>query len=342
MDGRLPAVAEAVASLAASARAGDLDAAAALEALTAVRALSAGMERCELALLDAIHGAGVPWGQVAAAMGAARRQTAQKRHADLAARYPAPIGEGDIPAGGAPAAAPPPGEDVGAGEAARPATDAEWSATMRHRPVAGLGKEWTFTEPSQSSSDVVLWRDRTTRAGGARRTWHPKAGWEAQGPGAWGRIGPVQPSRVKALAYAAEKFEHQRRSQTPAGPDVPLAGLPGWALRQTLEEKDRRVWRVIAPGGAVAGLVSPAWGGSRYWSASLGDPAREYYRPVAVYPGEPGLAAGDGSDWRTRDAAAYGVAAEHDESIPSPAEALAVAAAERQRRKAERAAGDPA
>ena len=101
MDGRIPAVAEAVASLAASARSGEMDGGTALAALTAVRALGAEMERCELALMDALRDAGVSWGQVAAAMGAARRQTAQKRHADLAARHPA---SGDA----APAAGEPP------------------------------------------------------------------------------------------------------------------------------------------------------------------------------------------------------------------------------------------
>lgn len=338
MDGRLPAVAEAVASLAADARAGELDGEASLEALTAVRALSAGMERCELALLDALHDAGVPWSKVAAAMGSARRQSGQKRRSDLAARYASPAPE----AGEAITVPPADGEAESGAEAPRPRTDAEWSASMRHHAVPGLGPEWTFAEPSESSSDAILWRDKVTRAGGARQARWPKKGWEPTGRFHWIGIGPDQSSRAKALRYAAEQFERERRKETPAGPDVPLAGLPGWALRQTLDEKDRRAWRVIAPDGAVAGLVSPAWGG-RHWSASRGDPAREFYHPVAISPWEPGTAAGeDGSDWRTRDAAAYGVAAEHDESVPSPAEALALAAAERQRRKAERAAGEPA
>jgi hypothetical protein len=340
LDGRLPAVAEAVASLAADARAGELDSDAALAAFTAVRTLSAEMERCELALLDALHGAGVPWSQVAAAMGSPRRQAAQKRRSDLAARY-APGSPPDVGEATAEAPLPPADSETEAGaEAPRPRTDEELARSLRHHPVPGLGAEWTFAEPSESSGDVILWWNKATRAGGARHAW-PKKGWEPTGPRFWTGIGPAQSSRAKALRYAAEKFEHKRRKETPAGPDVPLPGLPGWALRQTLDEKDRRAWRVIAPDGAVAGSVFPAWGG-RYWSASLGDPAREFYHPVAVYPWEPGTAAGDGSDWRTRDAAAYGVAAEHDESLPSPAEALARAAAERQRRKEERDAGESA
>jgi hypothetical protein len=333
LDGRLTAVAEAVASLAAGARAGEMDGGAALAAFTAVRALSAEMERCELALMDALRDSGVPWGQVAAAMGAARRQTAQKRHADLAARHP-------VPAGGAPAAPPSPDlpGDGDAGESPRPQTDEEWSASMRHRPVPGLGKEWTYALPSESSSDAILWWNKTTRAGGARHTW-PRKGWEPTGKFSWIGTGPSQPSRLKALQYAAEMFEARRRKETIAGPDVPLPGLPGWCLRQTLAQKDRRTWQVIAPDGAVAGTVYPGWSGSRrHWSAESGDPAREFHHGIAVTPWEPGLRAGaDGDEWRTRDAAAYGVAAEHDETVPAPSEALALAAAGRQRRKEEHA-----
>jgi hypothetical protein len=340
LDGRLPAVADAVASLAASARAGDLDAGAALEALTAVRALSAGMERCELALMDALRDAGVPWSQVAAAMGAARRQTAQKRHADLAARHPAPATGGDAPPAAPPAAPPPalPG-DVDAGEAPPPRTDEEWSASMRHRPVPGLGKEWTYALPSESSGDAILWWNKTTRAGGARQAW-PRKGWEPTGKFSYMASGPSQPSRLKALQYAAGTFEARRRKETIAGPDAPLPGLPGWWLRQTLAQKDQRTWQVIAPDGAVAGTVYPGWSGSRrHWAAETGDPAREYHHGIAVTPWEPGLQAGpDGEEWKTRDAAAYGVAAEHDETVPAPSEALALA----QRLKEERAAGKPA
>ena len=343
MDGRIPAVAEAVASLAASARSGEMDGGTALAALTAVRALAAEMERCELALMDALRDAGVSWGQVAAAMGAARRQTAQKRHADLAARHPAPASGDAAPAAGEPATPPPalPGADGDAGESPGPRTDAERSAMMRHRPVPGLGKEWTYALPSESSSDAILWWNRTTRAGGARQAW-PRKGWEPTGKVSWTGIGTPQPSRLKALQYAAERFEARRRKETIAGPDVPLPGLPGWCLRQTLAQKDRRAWQVIAPDGAVAGTVYPGWSG-RHWSAESGDPAWEYHRGIAVTPWEPELAAtSDGDEWKTRDAAAYGVAAGHDETVPAPSEALALAAAARQRRKEERAAGEPA
>ena len=129
---------------------------------------------------------------------------------------------------------------------------------MRHRPVPGLGKEWTYALPSESSSDAILWWNRTTRAGGARQAW-PRKGWEPTGTVSWTGIGPSQPSRLKALQYAAERFEARRRKETIAGPDVPLPGLPGWCLRQTLAQKDRRAWQVIAPGGAVAGTVCPGW-----------------------------------------------------------------------------------
>ncbi|MGH3183709.1 MAG: hypothetical protein ACRDOE_17665, partial [Streptosporangiaceae bacterium] len=192
-----------------------------------------------------------------------------------------------------------------------------------HRQVPELGPEWTYAETSGSSSDVILWYRKTNRAGGARGAW-PKRGWEPVSPQGFSLRGGPQPSRVKALRIAAADFERRRRKETPAGPDVPLPGADGWKLRQTLAEKDARTWQVIAPDDTAAGTVRPSWTGARCWAASLGDPASEHHYAIPVTPSsddERDLAAGDGQEWKTRDAAAYAVAHEHDpDGTPTPAE----------------------
>jgi hypothetical protein len=86
----LASVAEALAGLTAAARAGSLDDTTALTALSAARGIAAELERSELALIEAARDRGATWTRIAAAMGARNRQTAQKRHADLARRCPCP------------------------------------------------------------------------------------------------------------------------------------------------------------------------------------------------------------------------------------------------------------
>jgi len=81
---------ETLAGLIGAARRGGLDTAAALASLTAARRLAAELELGELALIEAARDSGATWSQVAAAMGARNRQTAQKRHADLSRRCPRP------------------------------------------------------------------------------------------------------------------------------------------------------------------------------------------------------------------------------------------------------------
>lgn len=81
---------ETLAGLIGAARCGGLDTAAALASLTAARHLAADLELGELALIEAARDSGATWSQVAAAMGARNRQTAQKRHAGLSRRYPRP------------------------------------------------------------------------------------------------------------------------------------------------------------------------------------------------------------------------------------------------------------
>jgi hypothetical protein len=83
-DDGLASVAETLAGLAAAARSGGLDDTAALSALAAARGLAAVLERSELALIEAARDGGATWSRTATAMDARNRQTAQKRHADLA------------------------------------------------------------------------------------------------------------------------------------------------------------------------------------------------------------------------------------------------------------------
>jgi hypothetical protein len=83
----LASVTETLAGLSTAARAGSLDDTAALAALSAVRQVAAELERSELALIEAARDSGATWARIAAATGARNRQTAQKRHADLARRH---------------------------------------------------------------------------------------------------------------------------------------------------------------------------------------------------------------------------------------------------------------
>ncbi len=96
MTGRPPAVdagaEEALAGLLSAARGSSPpDTATALAALSAARRLAGDLERGELALIEAARSGGASWSQISAAvLGARNRQTAQKRHAGLARRFPRP------------------------------------------------------------------------------------------------------------------------------------------------------------------------------------------------------------------------------------------------------------
>ncbi len=87
--GELTQAAEALARLAPAAL-GSIGSTAALASLSAVRRLAAELERGELALIEAARGDGATSYQISAALGTRNRQTAQKRHADLARRCPRP------------------------------------------------------------------------------------------------------------------------------------------------------------------------------------------------------------------------------------------------------------
>jgi hypothetical protein len=85
------AVAAILAGLKTAACTGWLDAADALGSLSCIRGLMLAIERGELALIEAARNRGVTWAIIAEAIGAAgNRQTAQKRHADLACRHGRP------------------------------------------------------------------------------------------------------------------------------------------------------------------------------------------------------------------------------------------------------------
>ena len=88
--GPLTAAASALAGISGTVREDGMDITAALTAITAARKLAAELEHGELAFIEAARSGGATWSQIAAAMGARNRQTAQKRHADLARRCPRP------------------------------------------------------------------------------------------------------------------------------------------------------------------------------------------------------------------------------------------------------------
>jgi hypothetical protein len=88
--GLLTTAATTLAGISATADEGGMDAPAALAAITAARKLAAELDHGELAFIDAARNDGATWAQIAAAMGACNRQTAQKRHAGLARRCTRP------------------------------------------------------------------------------------------------------------------------------------------------------------------------------------------------------------------------------------------------------------
>ena len=88
--GGLLAAATALAGISGTAAGSSTDMPSALAAITSARRLAAELEDIELTFIEAARGSGATWAQIAAAMGARNRQTAQKRHADLARRRPRP------------------------------------------------------------------------------------------------------------------------------------------------------------------------------------------------------------------------------------------------------------
>jgi hypothetical protein len=100
--GPLTTAAKALADLSGTARRGGMDITTALAAITAVRSLAAELGHGELAFIEAARSSGAAWSQIAAAMGARNRQTAQKRHADLTRHCSCPPAADTPAAPGAP------------------------------------------------------------------------------------------------------------------------------------------------------------------------------------------------------------------------------------------------
>jgi hypothetical protein len=99
MDDGLAGAIQTLARLTGTARGGGLTQKAALASLTTARRLAAELERGELALIEAARGGGATWYQIAAAMGASRRQTAQKTPRRPVAPQPASTESGRAGAG---------------------------------------------------------------------------------------------------------------------------------------------------------------------------------------------------------------------------------------------------
>lgn len=308
-----------IVALAARASEGSMD----VEDITAVlaeaRSMAEAVEWSELQLLAAARARKATWSQLARALGLTGRQGAQKRFSDLARRNPPRPPARELtpeparassaprrmelaqPAPAVPAPEPVAEEETPGPPEARVIPDEEYSASLRHRRIEGLGSEWTYTVDERDNA--VVWFKRTTRAGSADRNW-PGSGWISLGYARM-KIGKPHTSRIKALKYAAESFEYRRRKETPAGADVPLKGAPGWLLRQTLEDRDSRRWQVIAPDARRAGTAYPSWRGARTWTAVYGE--RVTITP-SIIPGSGAAAASHGEEWRTRDAAALALA----------------------------------
>jgi hypothetical protein len=179
--GTLATATAALAAISGMALKGAMDTAGALAAITAARELAAGLEHGELAFIDAARADGATWSQIAAAMGARNRQTAQKRHADLERRCPRP------PAAGIPAPAAlvqqEAGHDDGPAAQDPPArARARKAAPDVPPPAADASSPPTRTARSQRKQSVPTITDEIIREGiyelvrapehRETRTWH--------------------------------------------------------------------------------------------------------------------------------------------------------------------------
>ncbi|WP_067826910.1 hypothetical protein [Actinomadura kijaniata] len=190
---------------------------------------------------------------------------------------------------------------------------------------------------TQADPDVeayVLWWKKTTQVGRVAREWsrrHDRAVWQAQHTPAEGKQRSRQrlvfagykndgfASRAAALRALAAEAVHRRRQAT-IHRDEPIEGLPaGWRLVQSQAEADEGRWRVVAPGGQVAGtLRRTTYGGRREWQARSGDPDSDRIgvelppMPTSSYRGV------DEQAWRTRMPAARAIAAYHDLDLDTP------------------------
>jgi hypothetical protein len=201
----LTAAAAALAGISGTAREDGMDTAAALAAITAARKLAAELEHGELAFIEAARDGGATWSQIAAAMGARNRQTAQKRHADLARRCPCPPSvdtesrrqetwHDDRPASTsgpsagnspAPARTGKPAPDRGKGRPPPPAPAAAGAAASPAPPARSQRKQ---ALPKITSAIIAESQYELVRAPGHHetRSWHVLAGGT--------RVGLVRPT----------------------------------------------------------------------------------------------------------------------------------------------------
>ncbi|MGH3181482.1 MAG: hypothetical protein ACRDOH_32470 [Streptosporangiaceae bacterium] len=277
--GELDRAAETLDGLTTAALEGGLDGTASLVSLSAARRLAAELDRVELALIEAARDSGATWGQVAAAMGASNRQTAQKRHADLARRHPRP------PTVDIPRPAPQPGEDS--------------TSRTPHDPAPSVRDcQKTAIYPQQEATSGP-----TPSVPGAGR----------DGAGRDGAPGitrdPAPPARRETKS--AVKVPRDRSDSRPA-PAAPGTGrrqvtpritsqiiVEGrYQLVKAPDHAETRTWHVLVS-GKKAGMVRPTWRGERSkpgWESidntGLALPATSIGRTTAA------------GNARTRDAAA--------------------------------------
>jgi len=255
------------------------DAPAALAAPSAVRRLAADLERGELALIEAARSGGASWSQVSAALGARNRQTAQKRHADLARRYPRPPSV-DAPETQPAPGPPPPSRAPGSRRRARQkartlprvpgSSPGNCSSRWRLRPALvpglprpqGAGRPFRGSLTRSSPGASTSWRGhRTTPRPG------PGGSWSAAGPPAWsGRPGtasaarpPGSPSTCPASRCPSREPAGSPRPGTPAPETPPLSAscAPSSASRSSR----RRNRRQLPAQGRTTTPLTPAAGG---------------------------------------------------------------------------------
>jgi hypothetical protein len=249
---------------------GTMDTVTALTAITAARELAAGLEHGELAFINAARGGGATWSQVAAAMGARNRQTAQKRHADLARRHPCPpavdipppagpvqkeTGHDDGPAAGDPpprARARKPATASGKGRPAAPAAPAPAAAgtsapqartarSQRKQSLPTISDEiiregiYELVRPPEHR-ETRTWHVMVagTRVGLVRPTWRgerSRPGWEAADNTGL----TLPPAGIGRITERGQRPDPRRRSSQPAPRTPAPAGKREQAQAPTIE-----------------------------------------------------------------------------------------------------------
>ena len=262
---------ETMAGLSGAASLAGRDTAAALTSLTAARRLAADLEHAELALIEAARDGGATWSQIAAALGASNRQTAQKRHADLSRRWSRPPPVDTPTATETPATTPPAGAVHEAGGTLRE-TGHDGHAASTHDPGAGNPAALARTSaPAENGS--------RGEAGRPRRARSPATCEDAGLPP---QAAPSAGGGRRAAPKITDAIIAEGRYEIVRAPD----------------HAETRAWHVLVS-GMLAGLVRPTWRGER---------SRPGWEPVdAAGTAMPATGIGrttSAGNARTRDAAA--------------------------------------